>query len=686
MASGYTDELAASEARRLMLQPGMPVAAPPLLNVPPAPPPNRQPPAPPAPPPGAPYDRASLLSGVKLAPKQVPGAWRIPVSTTQVPGHKFTAKHVIPITLKAPKNDRNARNQPHQVGLVQGDVPPLRTAASIPPQFATEMAIDVANNVPISCDKAWNNPDAPTMDDINGWIQRLYAHHSMGACSRVFRAKISDFVEGIVKRHRSGTLTTKELVIPTAEELLGTNGTPMTTATTTFSNAPNRGHVIEGTGPVPAIPKDGVGVISGGLVPPPGVRDRHELQVAPMALPITEVNKRQQRYERFKTQPGVQGVYNFKPQKGHAVVGMCEALEKPYLRLTAEPNPAMVRPEHVLRKAFRHVFDTFMRTGNYRYIEEQFRSIRQDVQVQHLRSPFVVKLYATNARVALVHGDLDQFNQCQTQLRHLSRRVEGFPVYRSEFDCYFLLYLSMQYMHMDVLRYLRGVLHSEFRRTSYFRYANSIRTFLSEGNFVEYFKVADTSGIDTTGCLNEIYKEAFSTEDFSEGTSSLHDEATDNGAAVCAPPFFTKLLFRMFEPRFRMNALVNMASTAVSLSMETIMEALRFVSIDECRSFVRSVTRFNSQLSQGERGNTKFKRQLRLQRVSGGVPRVTLAAQQETVIHHTFRDRALRPLMPEGVVAYRGCTGARPKRSWSTRESAARAKKVWKTSPMNPGK
>lgn len=165
-------------------------------------------------------------------------------------------------------------------------------------------------------------------------------------------------------------------------------------------------------------------------------------------------------------------LYNFQPQKGRSVVGTCETLEKPYLRLTAEPNPAMVRPERVLRKAFRHVFDAFMRGSSYRYIEEQFRSIRQDVQVQHLSSPFVVKLYATNARIALVHGDLDQFNQCQTQLRHLHRRVGGFPQYQvcsitsgptygrcqMEFDCYFLLYLSMQHMDMDVLRYLRRLL------------------------------------------------------------------------------------------------------------------------------------------------------------------------------------------------------------------------------------
>ncbi|KAK1937682.1 SAC3/GANP family domain containing protein [Babesia divergens] len=307
-------------------------------------------------------------------------------------------------------------------------------------------------------------------------------------------------------------------------------------------------------------------------------------------LGYEELHKRKQRVQRFKETHQGTMVYNFVPSKGRRIIGTCETLEKPYLRLTAEPNPAMVRPEQVLKKSFRHVFDTFMNNRNYRYIEEQFRSIRQDVQVQHLRSPFVVKLYATNARLALVHGDLDQFNQCQTQLIQLRQHVTGFSHYwvcfsghslmfcQNEFEFYCLLYLSMQYMDMDVLRLA-----------------------LAEGNFVDYFKMADTSGIDIDKCVSEIYREAFSTEDFSESALTECNINTQDAVVITSPPFYSKFLFKMFEPRFRMNALVNMSrcvdpkchefiiclSTAITLSMETIKNALNFGSLEECASFIR---------------------------------------------------------------------------------------------------
>lgn len=167
-----------------------------------------------------------------------------------------------------------------------------------------------------------------------------------------------------------------------------------------------------------------------------------------------------------------------KTTKGVAIQGTCQTLEKAYLRLTAEPNPTIVRPLRVLKKSFRHVFHTFMSNGNYRYIEEQFRSIRQDIQVQHLEGSFVATMYATNARIALLYGDLDQFNQCQTQLIHIllknptciSKQVglNLFQLYgQQEFECYRLLYLSLQQMDMDILRYLRMLCLSRYTQFNY---------------------------------------------------------------------------------------------------------------------------------------------------------------------------------------------------------------------------
>ena len=45
--------------------------------------------------------------------------------------------------------------------------------------------------------------------------------------------------------------------------------------------------------------------------------------------------------------------------------------------------------------------------------------------MQRLRTPFAVEAYEHHARVALRHGDLGEFNQCQTVLRDLRRDARG---------------------------------------------------------------------------------------------------------------------------------------------------------------------------------------------------------------------------------------------------------------------
>lgn len=53
-------------------------------------------------------------------------------------------------------------------------------------------------------------------------------------------------------------------------------------------------------------------------------------------------------------------------------------LEKPYVRLTREPDPSMIRPESVLKQSLEMILDKWKKeevtTG---YVLEQFRSIRQ---------------------------------------------------------------------------------------------------------------------------------------------------------------------------------------------------------------------------------------------------------------------------------------------------------------------
>ena len=121
------------------------------------------------------------------------------------------------------------------------------------------------------------------------------------------------------------------------------------------------------------------------------------------------------------------------------VVGTSDALEKRYLRLTAAPRPGDVRPPRVLRAALeRLVALSAAGEVDYFYLEDQFKALRQDATVQHLRDEVAVQIYEAHGRAALEYGDREQFNQCQSQLHVLYGR--GCAGCRDEFLAYRLLY------------------------------------------------------------------------------------------------------------------------------------------------------------------------------------------------------------------------------------------------------
>ncbi|GFF33763.1 protein scd2/ral3 [Aspergillus udagawae] len=90
------------------------------------------------------------------------------------------------------------------------------------------------------------------------------------------------------------------------------------------------------------------------------------------------------------------------------VVGRCQELEKNYFRLTSAPNPDTVRPLHVLHKTLDLLKKKWKKDNNYGYICDQFKSLRQDLTVQHIRNEFTVSVYEIHARIALEKGDLDK--------------------------------------------------------------------------------------------------------------------------------------------------------------------------------------------------------------------------------------------------------------------------------------
>lgn len=123
----------------------------------------------------------------------------------------------------------------------------------------------------------------------------------------------------------------------------------------------------------------------------------------------------------------------------HTIRGTSTRLEKSYLRLTSEPNPADVRPLPVLKQTLALLKKKWKENRNYAYALDQFKSVRQDLTVQRIKNEFTVEVYEIHARIALEAKDLGEYNQCQSMLRQLYELgLGGHPL---EFLSYRIMYL-----------------------------------------------------------------------------------------------------------------------------------------------------------------------------------------------------------------------------------------------------
>jgi SAC3 family protein LENG8/THP3 len=106
-------------------------------------------------------------------------------------------------------------------------------------------------------------------------------------------------------------------------------------------------------------------------------------------------------------------------------IGTNMNLEKDYLRLTTYPRKEDVRPYEVLMNSLSHVKRKYIDEEDFDWVNSQLKSIRQDITCQSIRNIFVLDVYETHARILLEHGDLNEFNQCQTMIRSLTEKTCG---------------------------------------------------------------------------------------------------------------------------------------------------------------------------------------------------------------------------------------------------------------------
>ncbi|EPS41669.1 hypothetical protein H072_4435 [Dactylellina haptotyla CBS 200.50] len=198
------------------------------------------------------------------------------------------------------------------------------------------------------------------------------------------------------------------------------------------------------------------------------------------------------KYKRHQTTKNVFNQYNamqsaldspaFAP-----IVGRSTKLEKRYLRLTSAPDPDTVRPLHVLEKTLELLKTKWKAENNYSYICDQFKSLRQDLTVQHIKNEFTINVYEIHARIALEKGDLGEYNQCQSQLANLyADKISG--GHPHEFKAYRILYLLHTCNRSDMNDILASLTPAE-KQDRAVLHALAVRGATAAGNFHRFFRL-----------------------------------------------------------------------------------------------------------------------------------------------------------------------------------------------------
>jgi hypothetical protein len=131
------------------------------------------------------------------------------------------------------------------------------------------------------------------------------------------------------------------------------------------------------------------------------------------------------------------------------------------------------------------------------YINSQLKAMRQDLTIQHIRDEFTIQVYEAHARIALEEGDVNEFNQCQTQLMELYSDLPEDGC-QCEFSAYRILYSTFlqgkvgNELPIATMTGVLSALTDEHSQDAAVIHANRVRRAVEEKDYYRFFLLFKT--------------------------------------------------------------------------------------------------------------------------------------------------------------------------------------------------
>lgn len=303
-------------------------------------------------------------------------------------------------------------------------------------------------------------------------------------------------------------------------------------------------------------------------------------------------------------------------------VGECRSIQKFFFRLTSLPEKKNVRSFAVLKCTYAYILYKYNNDRNYKYINEQFRSLRQDLNIQSVFHNDVINMYEANIRICIVNNDLFQFLQCINKLFELYQKL-NIRKSKIEFLCYKLIYLTLQNMHQEFYReylvlsddekkhpniQLCHYLNECMKNKMYLIYVSLISDLNQEENHAyiysriyinnhilkylpQLMKLKDNKelNIDMTLFTSFINNHKELTPNDYENDILYDYQNFNQRSEKLTMPYLSIYLIILFLPKYRLLALINICKTSLKVQISTVTHLLNFESEDLCLQFLEEV-------------------------------------------------------------------------------------------------